>query len=298
YLRFDFTCPKALTARQIKEVEKFVREKIAENASVTCKIMPRADAEKLGAMALFGEKYGQDVRVVAIGAEDETAINQAFSREFCGGIHVDRTGSIGDFKIIKQESISAGVRRIMAMTGAGLNKYLTERSDIVDELTGLLKAPAEDLVDRVGNLIKENKKLAKKLKSASKGGSDTIAEAKKLLTDSEKIDGTVVIAAKISQTSAEQARTAIDTLKKKAKSAVVVLAFAQDDKVTLLAGVTDDLIARGVKAGEIIREIAPIVEGGGGGRPRMAQAGGENPGKIDECLTKAKKLIKKKLTNS
>jgi alanyl-tRNA synthetase len=282
YLRFDFTCPKALTAGQIKEVT-----------------MPRTDAEKLGAMALFGEKYGEDVRVVAIGAEDETQISQAFSREFCGGTHVDRTGSIGGFKIIRQESISAGVRRIMAMTGTGLNKYLTERSDIVDELTGLLKAPAEELIERVANLIKENKRLAKELKSASKGsGSDTIAEAKKLLAGCEKIDGTAVIAARISQTSAEQARTAIDTLKKKAKSVVVVLAFAEDDKVTLLAGVTDDLIARGVKAGEIIKEIAPIVEGGGGGRPQMAHAGGKNPGKIDECLIKAKKLIKEKLTNS
>ena len=146
YLRFDFTHPKAPTAEQLKDVEKLVREKIAADLPVAWTVMPIEQAQKLGAMALFGEKYGNEVRVVAVGAEDENRITDAFSREFCGGTHVDRLGSIGGFKIIKEESISAGVRRITALTGAALTDYLEKASDIVDELSQTLKVPSEALV--------------------------------------------------------------------------------------------------------------------------------------------------------
>jgi alanyl-tRNA synthetase len=296
YLRFDFTCPKALTGEQIKKVEDLVRGKIAEDLPLTCLVMPRAEAEKLGAMALFGEKYGSEVRVVAIGAANEKLIGEAFSREFCGGTHCDNTGQIGGFKIIREESISAGVRRITALTGSGLTKYLEDRGEIVDRLSVMLKTSADELVDRVGRLIKENKKLAKKLKSgAGQSGSDAKAEAKKLLEECEKINGTSVIIGRLSTTSVEQAREAIDMLKKKAKSAAVVLGFDDEGKVTLLAGLTDDLIKKGLKAGDLVREIAPIVDGGGGGRPQMAQAGGTKPEKIKDALDKAGELIKEKL---
>ena len=296
YLRFDFTCPKALTAEQIKNVERLVREKITEDLPVTCVTMPRDEAEKLGAMALFGEKYGNEVRVVAIGAGSEDHLAEAFSREFCGGTHVDRIGSIGGLKIIKEESISAGVRRITALTGQGLAVYLEQRGEIIDELSEMLKAPAEDLVDRVGNLIKENKKLLKELKSASRqSGSDVMAEAKLALEKCEKIGQASVITGRLSPTPVEQARAAIDSLKKKAKSAAIVLGFADGDNVTLLAGVTNDLIKKGLKAGDIVKQIAPIIDGGGGGRDQMAQAGGKNPEKIDEALGKAAELIKQKL---
>jgi len=296
YLRFDFTCPKALTAEEIKKVEELVREKIRADQPVTCTVMPRDEAEKLGAMALFGEKYGNEVRVVAIGAGDESGLQQAFSREFCGGTHVDRIGLIGDFKVTKEESISAGVRRITALTGSGLAEYLHQRSDIVDELSKMLKAPAEDIAKRVEQLIKENKKLAKQLKAASRqAGIDIMVEARELLEKSEKIGETTVIAAKLPTVSAEQGRAAIDMLKKKAKSTAVVFGFEDDGKVTLLAGVTDDLIGKGLKAGDLVKQIAPIVEGGGGGQPQMAQAGGKNPAKIGEALDKAKELIKEKI---
>jgi len=299
YLRFDFTCPKALTAEQIKNVERLVRGKIAEDLPVTCAIMPRDEAEKLGAMALFGEKYGNEVRVVAIGADSNDKLKDAFSREFCGGTHVDRIGPIGGFKIIKEESISAGVRRITALTGRGLDNYLEQRGEIIDELSEMLKAPAEDLVDRVGNLIKENKKLAKQLKSASKqSGSDIMAEAKQLLEECEKIGQTSLIVGQLSPAPVEQARAAIDMLKKKAKSAAIVLGFADGDNVTLLAGVTNDLIKKGVKAGDIVKQIAPIVDGGGGGRDQMAQAGGKNPQKMNEALAEAGELIKQKLADN
>ena len=153
YLRFDFTYPKALTAEEIAKVEELVRKKIAADLPVTCPVMPIDEAKKLGAMALFNEKYGDEVRVVAIGAKGEAEIHEAFSREFCGGTHVDSTGQIGGFKIISQESVSAGVRRITALTGEGLAKYLEQRSAIVDDLTQMLKVPAEQVKDRVEKLI-------------------------------------------------------------------------------------------------------------------------------------------------
>jgi alanyl-tRNA synthetase len=296
YLRFDFTCPKALTGEQIEKVEKLVRDKINENLPVTCAVMPRDEAQKLGAMALFGEKYGSEVRVVAIGAETENQLKNAFSREFCGGTHIDRIGSIGGFKIIKEESISAGVRRITALTGAGLTTYIEQRSKIVDELSTLLKAPAEDLLDRVGKLIKENKKLTKELKSASKQtASDIMSEARALLDKCEKIQGTSIIISRLSTTSVEQARAAIDMLRKKAKSAAIVLGFDDGGTATLLAGITDDLVKQGLKASDIVKQIAPVIDGGGGGRPQMAQAGGKSPEKINDALAKAAELIKEKL---
>jgi alanyl-tRNA synthetase len=296
YLRFDFTHPKAPSTEQLKEVEKLVREKIAADLPVSWSVMPIDQAKQLGAMALFGEKYGSEVRVVAVGAEDENHITDAFSREFCGGTHVDQLGAIGGFKIIKEESISAGVRRITALTGAVLNTYLEKASDVVDELSLMLKVPSDALVERIGQLIKDNKKLAKDLKAAARqSGSDALVEARKFLENCEKVGETSVVIGRLSTTSIDQAREAIDMLKKKAKSAAVVLAFEDDGKVTLLAGMTDDLVAKGLRAGDVVKEIAPIVDGGGGGRPQMAQAGGKNPQKIGEALAQADEIIRKKL---
>jgi alanyl-tRNA synthetase len=298
YLRFDFTYPKAMTADEIKKVEELVREKIAADLPVTCVTLPRKKADKLGAMALFGEKYGDEVRVVALGAKDPNDLRQAFSKEFCGGTHVVRTGIITDFKIIKEESVSAGVRRITALTGQGLAEYLEQRSDIVDELAVMLKVSPDGIVERVTKLLAENKKLAKQLKSVPhQGASDTMAEAKKLLEGSEKIGDVSIIIGKLSPTTAERARAAIDMLKKKAPSSVIVLGFAEGDKATLLAGVTDNLV-KTISASDILKQISPVIEGGGGGRPDMAQAGGKNPEKIDEALAKATELIKEKLNSS
>jgi alanyl-tRNA synthetase len=297
YLRFDFTWPKALSSRQIKEVENLVREKIAADSPVACRVMPRDDAQKLGAMALFGEKYGSEVRVVAVGVADNDRLGDAFSKEFCGGTHVDRLGSIGGFKIIKEESISAGIRRITALTGEKLTEFLENRSEIIDELCKTLKVPAEEIIDRVQKLMDENKKLTKQFKSASKQtGVDVMAEAKQLLDGCEKVGLVSVIIGRLSTASAEQAREAVDMLKKKAKSAAIVLGFIEDGNATLLAGLTDDLVKKGLKAGDIVKQIALLIDGGGGGRPQMAQAGGKNPEKIDDALAKAAEIIKGKLS--
>jgi alanyl-tRNA synthetase len=296
YLRFDFTYPKAPTEEELKEAERLVRQKIGDDLPVTWTVLPRQEAEKLGAMALFGEKYGSEVRVVCLGAADKDHIDEAFSREFCGGTHVDRLGVIGGFKILKEESVSAGVRRITALTGQGLTAYLEKGSEIADQLAALLQLPADKLPERISQLLEDNKRLTKQLKTASKaGGPDTMAEARQLLDASEKVGASAVIVGRLSTTSVERAREAIDMLKKKAQSAAIVLAYEDDGKAMLLAGVTDDLIKK-LKAGDIVKTIAPIVGGGGGGKPQMAQAGGKNPVKIDEALKEAVDLIKQKLT--
>jgi alanyl-tRNA synthetase len=297
FLRFDFTYPKALTNKEIERVEKLVRDKITAALPVTCAVLPIEQAKKLGAMALFGEKYGDEVRVIGIGAENEQQINEAFSREFCGGTHVEHTGQIGGFAVIKEESISAGVRRITGLTGQGLINYLLERSKVIDALCTQLKVSPDQLDQRVTKLLEDNKKLAKQLKTAAKqGGSDALGQARRLLDDCDKIDNAHVIVGQLAEVTIDQAREAIDMLKKKAKSAGIVLGFTEDGKVTLLAGVTDDLIKQGLKAGDIVKAVAPIVGGGGGGRPQMAQAGGKNPDKLPEALDQAKQLIKTTLS--
>jgi len=297
YLRFDFTCPKALTPEQIEQVQRLVREKIDEALPVTCAVMPIDQAKKLGAMALFGEKYGKEVRVLGIGADHPDRIGQAFSREFCGGTHVDNTGAIGGFAVLKEESISAGVRRITALTGPGLTQYLLERSKVVDGLTVLLKVPSDQLEARVTKLLEDNKSLAKQIKAASKKtGADAIGQARALLENCPKIGDIHIVVGQLTSVTVDQAREAVDLVKKKASSAVIVFGFEEDEgKVTLLVGVTDDLVARGLKAGDLIKQIAPIVDGGGGGRPQLAQAGGKNPAKLADALAAATKLIQQKL---
>ena len=296
YLRFDFTYPAAPSAEELKKVESLVGGKIAEDLPVTCCVMPIDQAKKLGAMALFGEKYGSEVRVVGIGADAEEKITEAFSREFCGGTHVDKLGSIGGFKIIKEESISAGVRRITALTGSALTEHLEKAGVIVDELSLMLKVPSEGLVERIDRMMKENKRLSRELKSASRqSGSDVMAEAKQLLADCDKTGETHIIVGPLSPTSIEQAREAVDMLKKKAKSAAIVLGFADGDKAVLLAGMTNDVVKKGVKAGDVVKAVAPLIDGGGGGRGQMAQAGGKKPEKIDDALAKAAQILKEKL---
>ena len=296
YLRFDFTYPKAPTKDELAQVEQLVRERIASDLPVTWAVMPREQAETLGAMALFGEKYGSEVRVVCLGADGTDEIDQAFSREFCGGTHVDRLGVIGGFKITKEESISAGVRRITALTGSALMAHLERAGDVVEQLSAILESPADQLAERVTRLVADNKRLTKELKTASKaGGPDTMGEARDLLDAGEKVGGSSIIVGRLTSTSIERAREAVDMLKKKAGSAAVVLGFEADSKAVLLAGMTDDLVKKGLKAGDIIKEIAPIVGGGGGGRPQMAQAGGKDPAKIDEALAQAAERIRSQL---
>ena len=288
YLRFDFTHPRALTAEQISEVEKLVRKKISEGHAVHSEVLPIDEARQLGAMALFSEKYGDEVRVLAIGTEEDGGLETAFSREFCGGTHVDNTIEIGTFKVVKEESVATGVRRITALTGRALNAMLYERAAEVDELCVLLKSTPEQLPGRVEALIENNKKLNKQLKKGA--GADLKSVAEKMLADAEETGGAKIVIGEIPAAPVEAVRAQIDWFRKKAPSSVVVLGMADPDgKVMLFAAVTDDLVSK-VKAGDIVKNIAPIVGGGGGGRPQMAQAGGKDPAKLAEALAAAKKI--------
>ena len=296
YLRFDFTSPRALKPEEIKKVEELVNEKIAAAIPVTSATLPIKEAKKLGAMALFGEKYGDTVRVIAVGAPDENNLSQAFSKEFCGGTHVANTACLGGFKITKEESIAAGVRRITALTGKGLAEHYNKISEIVEKLSQTLKVPAEQIYQRVDRIIEDNKNLAKQLKNASKqSGTDCLSKARLLLESCEKIGSSSIVVSSLDSAPIEEVRLAIDMIKKKAGSAAVVFGQTCGDKVTLLVGVTDDLIQKGLKAGDIVKEIAPIVDGNGGGKPQMAQAGGKKGENLPQALQKAVEFIKQKL---
>ena len=242
-------------------------------------------------MALFSEKYGDQVRVLAIGAETPDHLQDAFSREFCGGTHVDNTSQIGGFKIIREESVSTGVRRITAFTGRGLSEMLYQSSEQIDHLSRLLKATPEQIIDRVQRLIEDNKGLKKQLKKGA--ATDLKTTAQQLLDSAETIGDAVVIIGEIPTAGVDAIRSQIDWLRKKAPSVAIVLGSRTDDgKVILFAAVTDDLIKKGLKAGDIVKQIAPIVGGGGGGRPQMAQAGGKQPHKLPQAMQQAQEIVR------
>ncbi|MDH7598186.1 MAG: alanine--tRNA ligase [Sedimentisphaerales bacterium] len=292
YLRFDFIYQKALTKEQLEQVEGLVQEKIEQDLPVVCEVLPIEKARHLGAMALFGEKYGSHVRVLGIGA---TKLEQAFSREFCGGTHVQRTGQIGGFAIIKEESVSAGVRRITALTGHCLMQYLLERRRIVEELTGMLQVRSDQIVARVAKLIEDNKRLSKQLKAGHPKSQDALAQARQFLEQAKMVGNTAIVTGLLPDVSIDQARAAIDMVRNKAKSAAVVFGLDEDTKATVLIGLTDDLVAKGLDAGRLARAIAPLIQGGGGGRPHLAQAGGKDPKGIEEALSKASQMISQAL---
>lgn len=283
-LRFDFSHFSAMTSEEIKKTEDIVNEEIAANLAVVTEEMTLEEAKKTGAMALFGEKYGDQVRVVKMGD---------FSVELCGGTHVENTGVISYFKIISESGVAAGVRRIEALTGEGLMKYYAQIEESLKEAAKAAKAePAnlakkiQSLQDEMKALQSENEKLKAKLASEAAGDvEDQI----------EEIKGLKVLAMNVPDVDMNGLRNLGDQMKEKLGEGVVVLASANSGKVTLLAMATDGAMKQGAHAGNLIREIASLVGGGGGGRPNMAQAGGKNPDGIDAALAKAKEVIQNQL---
>jgi len=294
YLRFDFTHNKAMNETQINRVEKLIVEKIDAAMPAVVQEMNLDDALKMGVTALFGEKYGERVRVVAIGVSDPKKINEAFSAELCGGTHLANTASIMNFKIIKEESLQTGVRRITARTGRSLRNLMTERYQLINEIGQLLKVPAEQIPTRVTALLEENRKLKKQLQSGP-ATADMTSATQKLYDSALTIGPATVVIGEVPAAQAEQLRSQMDWLKKKAKSIAVVLGSRDGDKVQLVAGISEDLIAAGLSAGKIIGQIAKIVGGGGGGRDQMAQAGGKLPDKLPDALAVAEKIIRETL---
>ena len=279
-LRFDFSHFSAMTPEELEKVEAIVNEKIAENLAVDTQVMTMEEAKKTGAMALFGEKYGETVRVVMMGD---------FSKEFCGGTHVKNTGAIGAFKILSESGVAAGVRRIEALTGNGVMKYYKEMEAKVQETARVLKASPANLVEKAEHLIAENKALHSQLESMkSKAAKDALGDVMDQVTE---VKGVKLLAAKVSGVDMNGLRDLGDQLKAKLGEGVVVLASEADGKVNLVAMATEEAMKKGAHAGNLIKGIASCVGGGGGGRPNMAQAGGKNPAGIPSAIVEAKNVL-------
>ena len=278
--RFDFSYGQAMSKEEIEKVEKLVNEKIQEGLDVSTEVLSIEDAKKTGAKALFGEKYGDTVRVVSMGE---------FSKEFCGGTHVKNTADIKAFKILSESGIAAGTRRIEAITGDNVLSYYAEVEKTLNEAAKAAKCSTADLTDKITKMLAEIKALNSEIESLkSKAAKESLGNVE---NDIKEVNGVKVIATKVSGVDMNGLRDLGDQLKTKIESGVVVIASETDGKVNLIAMVTDDAIKKGAHAGNLIKEISGLVGGGGGGRPNMAQAGGKNPAGIDECLVKAVSVI-------
>jgi len=279
-LRFDFTHFSAITADELAKVEKIVNDKIAESITVETNVLPIEEARKTGAKALFGEKYGDTVRVVCMGD---------FSKEFCGGTHVSNTSAIGAFKIISESGIAAGVRRIEALTGNAVFAYYKNIENSYNEICKALKATPANVTEKIAHLQAELKALAaenESLKSKAAG-----AAMGNVLDKVEDVNGVKFLGVSLEGVDMNELRNLGDDLKSKLGSGVIVLASVNEGKVNLMVAATDDVVAKGAHAGNIIKAAAPKVGGGGGGRPNMAQAGGKNPSGINEALEAAREAL-------
>ena len=275
-LRFDFTHFSAMTPEEIKKVEELVNQKIQENLDVVTQEMSLDEAKKTGAMALFGEKYGEKVRVVKMGD---------FSTELCGGTHVANTGAIHAFKILSEAGIAAGVRRIEALTGDGLMRYYENLEQELEDAAKAAKTTPADLKAKIESMLEEIKALhAENDKLKSKLANESLGDVMDQVRD---VKGVKVLAAKVADVDMNGLRGLGDQLKDKLGEGVIVLASVQGDKVNLMVTATDEAQKKGAHAGNLVKAIAGLVGGGGGGRPNMAQAGGKNPAGVDAALEKA-----------
>ena len=285
-LRFDFDHNAPLTADQIAEVERLVNDKVCADVEVKTLELPIDEARKLpGVRAFFGEKYGDVVRVVNIG--------DGFSAEFCGGTHLSRTGEIGFFKIVGEEAVAKGVRRVTGVTALKAVAAVHELERNAWRAAALLQTNPEQMADRVAGLQEEIKKLRKQVTKGA--AADIKGVRQKILDDAERVGGVAIAVGELPEAPVVQVREAADWLRTQAGSAVVCLATVGDGKPMLLAAVTEDLVKKGIKAGDLIKDIAQHVEGRGGGKPELAQAGGLNPAGIPKALEAAKAWIRKKI---
>ena len=279
-LRFDFAHFQAMTAEEIAKVEEIVNKEIQAALPVETKVMPIEEAKKTGAMALFGEKYGEEVRVVSMGD---------FSVELCGGTHVANTSSIALFKIVSEAGVAAGVRRIEALTGNNVLAYYKEMEEKMAEAARALKTTPAEMLEKIAHLQKEVKDLQSENESLkSKMAQNSLGDVMSKVTE---VKGVKVLATAVDGVDMNGLRDLGDQLKEKLGEGVVVLASAKDGKVSLLAMATDGAMKKGAHAGNLIKAAAAIVGGGGGGRPNMAQAGGKNPDAIPEAIAKIPELV-------
>jgi alanyl-tRNA synthetase len=293
--RFDFTHDRALSAEQIEKIEQLVNEKIYLDLVVTPVTMPLAEAKKIpGVRAVFGEKYPDPVRVLLIGPETPDQATRADSVEFCGGTHLRHTGQAGFFKIVSQEAVAKGVRRVTAVTGRGAVAAVQKLATVVEGLTGALNCKPDEVPSRIAALQTEIKKLENALKKGAASDLNSAGDA--LLAQAAVVGGAKLIIGEVPPAPVEQMRTQIDRLRQKAGSAVIVLGWVEQGKVGMMSAITEDLQPRGLHAGNLVKEVAKVVGGSGGGKPLgIAQAGGSEVAKLPEALALAKKLAAEKL---
>lgn len=283
-LRFDFTHYEAVSKEQLEQIERIVNEKIFEQMDVSTTETSLEEAERMGAVGLFEDKYKDRVRVVQMGG---------YSIELCGGTHVDNTGNIGMFKIISESSIAAGIRRIEAITGRAAYEYLLELEANMDRLSTLLKADRKNTVSKVEALLEELRVKEKEIATLKNKMAKSIADD--ILDNKQVIDGINVVTCKVENMDVNSLRNLGDNLRERLGSGIVVLACTNENKVNFVAMATKDLVEKGIHAGNMIKEVAKLTGGGGGGRPDMAQAGGKDVTKVDEALSIIPSLIKEQV---
>ena len=283
-LRFDFSHPRPMTPEQIRAVENEVNRMILEDRDVRIDFMGYPDAVARGAMALFGEKYGDIVRVVQI---------PGYSMELCGGTHVRHTGDIGLFRIVSESGVASGVRRIEAVTGGGAYRRALAQEELISSAASLLKTQPDNLMHRLQQLVEENRELKKNLEKARQSGSaDTVGG---LIDGAAQVNGARVVAQQVEVASADELRTLGDRLRERLQSGAAILAARVGERTALFAVVTDDLISKGVRADALLKEIASLTGGTGGGRPHMAQGGVGDVSKLSDALSRAREIVKAQL---
>ena len=280
YLRFDFNHFQAVTAEEIEKLEEAVNEKVDEYLPVIMQEMPIEDAKKLGAMALFGEKYGDIVRVVSMGD---------YSVEFCGGTHIDNTGKVGGFKIVSESGIAAGVRRIEAITGSNVIKYLAGKEATINSVASTLKSTETDLTRKAAQVMSDIKSLENTIKTFK---SDEISgSVNDIIKSAKNVGGVNLITKLFEDSDVDQLRNISDAVKSNTDDVIMVFAAVNGDKVTFIVSVSEDLVGKGYHAGKLIKDIAAAAGGGGGGKANMAQAGAKDPSKVDAAFKKAEELL-------
>jgi len=284
-LRFDFSHYESVSADQLREIEAFVNEKIRENDALSISETSLDDAKAKGALAFFGDKYGDIVRVVQAGD---------YSVELCGGTHVGATGELGFVKLMGESSIAAGVRRVEALTGSAAAVNIQEETALLSNAAGLLKAPKTDLLERIERLLQEQRELEQQLQELK--SQHALGNVDALVKDATLVEDVRVVAACVADTDRDGLRRLVDELKTRLESGVVALAAVTGNEVAFVVGVTSDLVKnRGLQAGKIISELTQLADGRGGGRPELAQGGGKNPSKVNAAIDAAGDIVKKQL---
>ena len=284
-LRFDFTHPVGLGRADLNDIRNLVNEKISSDLEITKDEAPYAEAISRGALAFFGDKYPDVVRLVSMGDGDDR-----FSFEVCGGTHVGRTGEVWNFQVTDEGSIGSGLRRIEAVTGGSVQDLLVRRYDLVEELSAQLKSPADEIADKVAALVEERDAERRRADRLERDAARREAEG--LLGRVQDVDGAKVVAARVDAPNVETMREMGDFLKAKLGSVFVVLASVINDRPMFVAMATPDLTAKGVHAGNIVKQVAKVAGGGGGGSPEMAQAGGKDKSKVSAALEEVARLVR------